>query len=39
MAIHIRDSALLVKVGKTINNGKNSHQILKLAENVGTDEI
>jgi hypothetical protein len=26
-------------VGKTIDNGKNGHKILKLAGNVGTDDI
>jgi hypothetical protein len=28
-----------LKLGKTIDNGKNGHKILKLAGNVGTDDI
>jgi hypothetical protein len=28
-----------VNVGKTIDNGKNGHKILKLAGNVGTDDM
>jgi hypothetical protein len=30
---------MLFLLGKTIDNGKNGHKILKLAGNVGTDDI
>jgi len=38
MLVIVRFLALLM-VGKTIDNGKNGHKILKLAGNVGTDDI